>query len=506
MRTRSQGALGLVALPDDLLARVFSHLPSFHDFGRVDCVCRAWRARGSPVEQALRVWAAALDARHAEVGVSIGIPSALRLRDTRELCYREHLRAARDASGLVAAGDNLSAAVNERGDLCVWGMIDVADEYNVSILADPEDSFNYGSRPDLVSMSDTHGGPVKQISAGKVHVLVLHIDGLVSSFGYGGEGRLGHGNHTSKASPLSITSLSRVTDIAAGGEHNMVLTAEGEVLSFGWGESGQLGHGDMEEQLKPRVIKSLLGVRIVTIAAGNAHSMVLTDEGTVLSFGDGEFGQLGHGDRAWAPQLVPKMIEALRGMCVVAIAAGDSHSMVLTDEGAVLSFGLGEDGQLGHGDEKDRLKPTTIEALRGVRVVAAAAGGFHSMVLTDEGSVLSFGRGKCGLLGHGDQEQQLVPKVIKALRGVRVAAIVPGTSGHSMVRTDEGIILSFGNGESGELGRGERHVRDWRTHDPDRVAFGEDPASCALVPHKVLPGPRYGPDDDYILEAQAIPM
>ena len=61
--------------------------------------------------------------------------------------------------------------------------------------------------------------------------------------------------------------------------------------------------------------------------------------------------------------------------------------------------------------------PRVIEALRGVRVVAVAAGCGHSLVLTDGGTVLSFGQGEDGKLGHGDQEDQLVPKVIEALRG-----------------------------------------------------------------------------------------
>ena len=223
--------------------------------------------------------------------------------------------------------------------------------------------------------------------------------------------------------------------------------------------------------------------------------MVLTDEGTVLSFGSGGFGQLGHGNRAIAPLLVPKLIEALCGTCVVAISAGGYFSMVLTDEGSVLSFGQSDVGQLGHGDVKDRLKPTTIEALRGVRVVAAAAGGCHSMVLTDKGVVLSFGDGECGELGHGDRERQLLPKVIEKLRGTRVTAIVAGNGRHSMVRTEGGRILSFGCGESGELGRGKRHVRDWRTLDPDRDEVGESPRTCSLTPRSIW-GPRYPDYED----------
>jgi len=91
----------------------------------------------------------------------------------------------------------------------------------------------------------------------------------------------------------------------------VVLTDEGEVLSFGWGVHGRLGHGDAEDQLVPKVIEALNGVRAVAIAAGAQHSMVLTDEGEVLSFGNGDNGVLGHSDLQHV-QSVPKVIEALQ--------------------------------------------------------------------------------------------------------------------------------------------------------------------------------------------------
>ena len=116
---------------------------------------------------------------------------------------------------------------------------------------------------------------------------------------------------------------------------------------------------------------------------------------------------------------MPKVIEALRGRRVVAIAVGGLHSIVLTDEGEVLSFGAGSYGKLGHGDEVSQLVPKVIGALRDRRVVAIAAGNFHSMVLADKGAVLSFGKGKSGRLGHGDDsEDQREPVVIAGLRAL----------------------------------------------------------------------------------------
>ena len=105
---------------------------------------------------------------------------------------------------------------------------------------------------------------------------------------------------------------------------------------------------------------------------------------------------LGHGDRA--DQHVPTVIEALRDRRVVAIAAGDGYSMVLTDEGEVLSFGDGWHGQLGHGDLERQLVPTTMGAFRGRRVVAIAIGGtcvvntsrtMNLIVQVDDGTVFA---------------------------------------------------------------------------------------------------------------------
>ena len=87
------------------------------------------------------------------------------------------------------------------------------------------------------------------------------------------------------------------------------------------------------------------------------------------------------------------MIEALRGERVVAVSAGGSHSLVLMEAGAVLSFGCGGHGRLGHGDYNQQLSPKVIEALGGARVVAVSAGYIHSLALTEVGTVLSFGCG-----------------------------------------------------------------------------------------------------------------
>ena len=122
MRTRSapnaepawgaKRATGFKALPDELLARVLVHLPSIRDFGRANCVCRAWHARGSPVEQALRE---RIEAR-SEV-----MPAPVAGCSTYRMCWLELVRQMRAASGRISANEGLGAAVDKQGRLRMWG-------------------------------------------------------------------------------------------------------------------------------------------------------------------------------------------------------------------------------------------------------------------------------------------------------------------------------------------------------------------------------------------------
>lgn len=88
------------------------------------------------------------------------------------------------------------------------------------------------------------------------------------------------------------------------------------------------------------------------------------------------------------------------------------------DDGlAVFMWGRGEDGQLGLGDTSDQDEPTYVDALRGVGVRQIACGSGHTVVLTTEGEVYTWGRGDDGRLGHGDNGWKYVPRITQSLSG-----------------------------------------------------------------------------------------
>lgn len=190
------------------------------------------------------------------------------------------------------------------------------------------------------------------------------------------------------------------------------------------GDHGKLGHGNVEDQLSLCPIHSLRGVVISEVAAGTHHTLTLSNAGTVYSFGRGENGRLGHGDEC--DLYCPRAIDALAGERIHAVAAGAHQSLALSEKGVLFSFGFGFAGRLGHGDETDCPTPRAIQAFARVRIQAIAAGDYHSVVLSDEGLVYSFGRGEHGVLGHGDSANQLLPRVVERLRGRHVGVIGAG--------------------------------------------------------------------------------
>ena len=200
--------------------------------------------------------------------------------------------------------------------------------------------------------------------------------------------------------------------MSAGDDHSLAFTADGAVWSWGRGGEGQLGHGDEQIQLLPKKVEAFADERVVAVSAGGDQSLALTADGGVWSWGWGAFGRLGHGDQQ--SQLLPKKVEAFDGQRVLAVSAGEYHSLTLTADGAVWSWGSGGEGQLGHGDRQSQPLPKKIVAFTGHRVVAVSAGEYHSLTLTTDGAVFTWGEGEDACLGHGDDlSDQLLPKKIE---------------------------------------------------------------------------------------------
>lgn len=320
---------------------------------------------------------------------------------------------------------------------------------------------------------------VVAVSAGGHHSLVLTEEGRVFSFGNGLHGRLGHGNEETCFEPRRIAffdTTAGVAKISAGTTHSLALTKDGKAYSFGFGMFGRLGHGDETDQLLPREItlrghgaSPPVGDRVEEnetdpviehVAAGYFHSLLLTTDGRVYSFGAGVMGALGHGDRD--KRLRPTMIEALADRRIVSMACGSANTLVLDDEGRVFFFGLdySEFPKFTEGQARFVLLPSALGLAEEITEVRAGEG--HCLLLTREGKLLAFGLGKNGRLGLGDETNRLAPTAVTFPSNGTVRDIACGAK-HGLALVDvpgEGPRLyAFGSGDQGQLANGHRQDR-----------------------------------------------
>jgi alpha-tubulin suppressor-like RCC1 family protein len=271
------------------------------------------------------------------------------------------------------------------------------------------------------------GVRVVAVGAGYEHSFTLSETGELYSFGSNYKGALGQGfGANSSDVPRLVVGLTgvRICTMSVGDQHTLALNDAGDVYSFGYGCMGQLGHGYSGDLHTPQMIAALQEVRVANVAAASLHSYVVSTTGSVYSFGCGRRGRLGYDN--FERQYTPRLINTLDGVRVLTVAAGDNHSLMLTDD-KVYSFGgstgicfppsqlrggvsrQSNNGELGHGDTKLLITPRVIDALSGLRVSSVAAGHKCSWAITAGGDVYGWGTSNSVVLGLELTTDQLVP-------------------------------------------------------------------------------------------------
>lgn len=219
---------------------------------------------------------------------------------------------------------------------------------------------------------------------------------------------------------------------ACGGYFTVAVTEDGELLACGFGGHGQLGLGAVLHQQQPARAGGLelfANQRIRLAAAGWRHLAVVAEDGAVYTCGYGGHGQLGTGDGQPRRRLtrVPQALFA--GSRVVMVSCGGSHTMAVTAVGHAWTCGRNECGQLGVGDTANRLGFTRVDAgqLGGARIVMAACGWWHSVMVSAEGGVCTFGYGRG--LGLNDEQDRLVPTLLAAevFKGSKIVTVAAST-------------------------------------------------------------------------------
>jgi alpha-tubulin suppressor-like RCC1 family protein len=171
---------------------------------------------------------------------------------------------------------------------------------------------------------------------------------------------------------------------------------------------------------KPAAVSALQGMDVIYVDCGDFHSTALTSEGKVYSWGGGgsffNRGQCGHGNQNDYES--PEMIHALSDKVITAISCGGYHSMALTVDNELYAWGSGLYGECGTGEFSNCSAPRQVlmpdvKRSEGYEdlgpIIQIACGGHHSLVLTQQGFIYSFGFASYGQLGLRSTTNQCEP-------------------------------------------------------------------------------------------------
>jgi RCC1 and BTB domain-containing protein len=110
-------------------------------------------------------------------------------------------------------------------------------------------------------------------------------------------------------------------------------------------------------------------------------------------------------------------------------SCGEEHSAIVTHKGQALTWGYGNDGQLGHKERTNLSSPKKV--LFDTKIEQVFCGGGHTGLITEEGDLYLMGRGRDGQLGRGDENESMAayrtdPKRVEKLKDNRVQAVALG--------------------------------------------------------------------------------
>ncbi|XP_075791030.1 putative E3 ubiquitin-protein ligase HERC4 isoform X2 [Pelodiscus sinensis] len=300
---------------------------------------------------------------------------------------------------------------------------------------------------------------VRDVGCGLRHTVFVLDDGTVYTCGCNDLGQLGHEKARKRPEHVGALDAQNIVAVSCGEAHTLALNDKGQVYSWGLATDGQLGLPGTEECIRiPRNIKSLSDIQIMQVACGYCHSLALSKGSEVFSWGQNKYGQLGIGYE-FKKQSSPQLIKSLVGIPFAQIAAGGAHSFVLTLSGAIFGWGRNKFGQLGLNDENDRYVPNLLKSLRSQKIIHICCGEDHTAALTKEGGVFTFGAGGYGQLGHNSTSHEINPRKVFELMGSIVTQIACGRQHTSAFVPSSGRIYSFGLGGNGQLGTGSTSNR-----------------------------------------------
>ena len=293
----------------------------------------------------------------------------------------------------------------------------------------------------------THATDWSAVTAGEYHTVALKSDGTLWAWGYNHKGQLGDNNTTDRHVPTQEDShATNWSAVAAGWWHTVALKTNGTLYAWGFNDKGQLGNGTNEESHKPFQEDSN-ATDWSAVSAGTWHTVALKTNGTLYAWGFNDKGQLG--DKSTTNRLVPTR-EDSNTTNWSTVAAGGWHTVALTTDGTLYAWGANSKGQLGNGDDAKSKIP--IEVNDDADWSAMAAGAWDTVATKTDGTLYAWGYNLHGQLGNGTSQDKNIP-TIEFNSYTDWSTVAIGYYYTVAIKTD-GTLWAWGWNNKGQLGDG----------------------------------------------------
>ncbi|KAL0485604.1 ultraviolet-B receptor UVR8 [Acrasis kona] len=229
---------------------------------------------------------------------------------------------------------------------------------------------------------------------------------------------------------------SKIAMVATGGSHTVIVTVDKKVYTFGRNQSGQLGHGGFSDEASPKLLEfeEFSNDPVISVACGDRHTVFVTEGSRVFVCGQNFNGQLGVGHKSNLDR--PTNSELMERRRITRAVCGSRHTILISSKGEI---GWGAYGQLGLGDNLDQLYSKKIDV--DWKVANVVSKEHINLALTTEYEIYQWG-GK----PFENEELQVNNKprlVIRTLNDRRVVEIAVA-SNHCLARTSDGCLYSWG--------------------------------------------------------------
>ena len=327
----------------------------------------------------------------------------------------------------IAAGNNYTIAISNRGRLWAWG--------------------NNGNNQLGDNTTTQRNTPVSVLGAIKTfceislatqgtHTLAIDKNGRLWAWGANNFGKLGDNSVTQRATPVSVAGgVKTFCKIGGGNNHSNAIDKNGRAWSWGANFSGQLGDNSSTSKITPI---SVLGAvkTFCQIATGQQHVIVIDKNGRSWGWGQNNYGQLG--DNSTTNRSTPvSVLGVVKTFCQ--ISAGIYHSAGIDKNGKAWCWGYNDNGQLGDGTQVSKRTPISVYGTKTFCRIQTAF--YHTIAVDSSGNVWSWGEGTYGLLGNNATLSKITP--VSVLGAVKTFCEIQGGP-YAIAADKNGRLWSWG--------------------------------------------------------------